>query len=131
MRASHLPADAAWLFWVAQAAAILIKGPIIPLLGILTIGTLVDLRPRPKLAARIETAARHCARRLLVSPWVVAISLRSAGPSGRKSVGKDMLGKVASGQESHGFPPGYYVLTFFVVRCGRSARSPPKAGWRR
>ena len=23
-----------------------------------------------------------------------------------------MLGKVASGQESHGFPPGYYVLTF-------------------
>ena len=54
---------AAWLFWVAQAAAILIKGPIIPLLSLLTVGTPRRRRPRPKLAARIETAARHCARR--------------------------------------------------------------------
>src|SRR4051812_4601061 len=31
---------AAWLFWIAQAAAILIKGPIVPLLSILTIAAL-------------------------------------------------------------------------------------------
>ena len=49
---------------------------------------------------------------LLVSPWVVAISLKSGWAFWQESVGKDMLGKVASGQESHGFPPGYYLLTF-------------------
>ena len=44
---------AAWLFWIAQAAAILIKGPIVPLLSLLTVGSARRRRPRPKLAARI------------------------------------------------------------------------------
>ncbi len=30
-------------------------------------------------------------------------------------VGQDLLGKVASGQESHGAPPGYYFLLFWLT----------------
>ena len=41
-----------------------------------------------------------------------------------------MLGKVASGQESHGFPPGYYLLTFSLFLWPFGALAP-KAGWRR
>ena len=31
------------------------------------------------------------------------------------SIGHDMLGKVAEGQESHGAPPGYYLVLFVVT----------------
>ena len=31
------------------------------------------------------------------------------------AVGQDLLGKVASGQESHGAPPGYYFLLFWLT----------------
>ena len=55
--------NAAWLFWIAQAAAILVKGPIVPLLSILTIATLAIVGPRPPLAARPQGRARHAARR--------------------------------------------------------------------
>src|SRR5262249_59178764 len=32
-----------------------------------------------------------------------------------ESVGGDLLGKVFAGQESHGAPPGYYFILFWVT----------------
>ena len=46
---------------------------------------------------------------LLVLPWFVAIVWRAGDEFFAESVGQDLLGKVASGQESHGAPPGYYL----------------------
>ncbi len=103
---------AAWLFWVAQAAAILIKGPIIPLLSLLTVGALIIVDRDRSWLRELKPLRGIALAALLVSPWVVAISLKSGWAFWQESVGKDMLGKVASGQESHGFPPGYYLLTF-------------------
>jgi len=52
---------------------------------------------------------------VLVLPWFLAIALRSGGDFFAASVGQDLLGKVARGQESHGAPPGYYFLLFWVT----------------
>ncbi|PWW02273.1 4-amino-4-deoxy-L-arabinose transferase-like glycosyltransferase [Hoeflea marina] len=101
-----------WVFWLAIGAGLLVKGPITPLVSALTVAGIAildrdrawlrGLRPLPGLALAL----------LVVLPWFVAITLKSGGAFWAESVGKDLIGKVASGQESHGAPPGYYVLTY-------------------
>ncbi len=48
-------------------------------------------------------------------PWFVAIFLRAGDEFFASAVGQDLLSKVASGQESHGAPPGYYFLLFWFT----------------
>jgi 4-amino-4-deoxy-L-arabinose transferase-like glycosyltransferase len=52
---------------------------------------------------------------LLVLPWFVAIYLRAGNTFFADSIGGDMLNKIASGQESHGAPPGVYFLLFWIA----------------
>ena len=52
---------------------------------------------------------------ILALPWFVAILLRSGDTFLVESLGKDLFAKVASGQESHGAPPGYYLALFWVT----------------
>jgi 4-amino-4-deoxy-L-arabinose transferase-like glycosyltransferase len=51
----------------------------------------------------------------IVMPWLVAIFIRSGGSFFTESVGGDMLSKVAGGQETHGLPPGFYAVTFWLT----------------
>jgi 4-amino-4-deoxy-L-arabinose transferase-like glycosyltransferase len=105
------------VFWMAQAAGVLIKGPVTPFLtGVtaLCLG-LVDrqwrwlggLRPLWGLPLTL----------LLILPWFIAIEISTGGTFAREAVGHDLLGKVAGAQEAHGAPPGYYLalvmLTFW------------------
>jgi 4-amino-4-deoxy-L-arabinose transferase-like glycosyltransferase len=52
---------------------------------------------------------------VLVLPWFFAIIGRSGDAFLAQSVGDDLLGKVFAGQESHGAPPGYYFILFWVT----------------
>ena len=101
-----------WAFWIANGAGILVKGPITPLVaGLILAG--VALFDRDRTWMRDLKPLRGLAvLAILVLPWFIAISMISGGAFWTESVGKDMLGKVASGAESHGAPPGYYVLTY-------------------
>lgn len=115
-RASRGP----WLlFWGAMALSILIKGPIGPLFPALTILflSLSDrraprawnwLRPLKPIKGLILVAA-------LVSPWFVAVTLSTDGAFLREAVGEDLLPKLFSSQQSHGAPPGYYLLLFTLT----------------
>jgi 4-amino-4-deoxy-L-arabinose transferase-like glycosyltransferase len=51
---------------------------------------------------------------VLVLPWFVAIYLRAGDAFFADSVGGDMLSKL-SAQESHGAPPGLYLLLFWIT----------------
>jgi 4-amino-4-deoxy-L-arabinose transferase-like glycosyltransferase len=101
-----------WLFWIAEAVAILIKGPILPLLSALTVGAIVVFDRDWRWLRGLKPVRGLIVVALIVAPWIIAISLKGGWAFWQESVGKDMLGKVSSGQESHGFPPGYYVLTY-------------------
>ena len=107
-----------WLamgFWAAQAAAVLVKGPIGPMVAVFTViglcalrrdfAVLRALRPLPGLALMV----------LLVAPWFIAITLVSDGDFWVKSLGQDMLAKIGTGQESHGAPPGSYLALVWVT----------------
>jgi 4-amino-4-deoxy-L-arabinose transferase-like glycosyltransferase len=52
---------------------------------------------------------------LLVLPWFIAIYARVGTQFLVGSVGEDMLSKVAGARESHGAPPGLYLVLFFVT----------------
>ena len=54
---------------------------------------------------------------LIVIPWFILITLKSDGLFWHESVGHDLFQKIKSGQESHGFPPGYYLL--LLSYCGQ------------
>ncbi|SCM74540.1 Glycosyl transferase, family 39 [uncultured Pleomorphomonas sp.] len=107
-RARSLPRNA--LFWAAMGVGILIKGPITPLIAGLTL-VVVSARERSAALWRSLSPLKGIAfMLLLVLPWLIAIGWISGGAFFSKAVGQDMLGKVASGQESHGAPPGMHLL---------------------
>ena len=106
------PAPWPWalMFWAALAAATLIKGPVAPLMALLTALCLVaadrdarwllDLRPFWGVALFLA----------MVGPWLFLISRATEGAFLSESLGHDFLGKLMGAQEGHGVPPGAYTL---------------------
>jgi 4-amino-4-deoxy-L-arabinose transferase-like glycosyltransferase len=97
-------------FWIAQAAGILVKGPVAPMIGVLTIGCLSAVDRDVRWIKGLRPLLGLGLLAILVSPWMIAIGLATKGAFFRQAVMGDFLSKVASGQESHGFPPGFYLL---------------------
>jgi len=52
---------------------------------------------------------------LIVLPWLIAIAIASNGAFFQQSLGDDFAAKLAGGQESHGAPPGYFLLLSAVT----------------
>jgi len=98
------------LFWLGLSLAMLIKGPVAPSLAFLTLGwicwkerslwPLRAIQPLPWLLVPLLT----------VGPWLLSIQMISQGNYLQSSIGQDFLAKIVEGQESHGAPPGTYLL---------------------
>ena len=147
-------------FWLAQAAGILVKGPVAPVVSGLTIAALAvslhlvrrravshlrvaaGLVPAPHRRPTPEQASggggrpqepplpgRHARqlsiRRLLVAlrpwwgvpllaacvaPWVIAVGARAGWDALPGAMAGDIVPKLAGAHESHGAPPGLYLL---------------------
>lgn len=134
-----LPRHLFWVFWIAQGLAVLIKGPIAPLLSALTIGALCFLDRDLRWLRNLRILRGLAIVALIALPWLAAISWKSGWAFWQESVGRDLFGKVAQVQESHGAPPGFYVLTYglyvwpfgaLLLAAGlmamRKARSDPR-----
>jgi 4-amino-4-deoxy-L-arabinose transferase-like glycosyltransferase len=111
-RGEPAPVSAFWQFWIATALGILIKGPIGPLIAVLTAASLTVIDRDRRWLRALKPLPGIAILAVITAPWIVAISMKVGWDFWQESVGKDMLGKVTGGQESHGFPPGYYVLTY-------------------
>lgn len=98
------------LFWVAFSIGVMIKGPITPALTLLTIAALSTLDRNLALIRRLRPLIGLLIVALICVPWFVAIHLRSNGEFFDIALGRSMMSKIRSGQESHGFPPGYYLV---------------------
>jgi len=105
----------ALLFWFALGIGILIKGPLIILAvaGPVVFLSLLHLSPAWLSPLRVKWGVPLLL--LIVAPWLVAISIKSHGQFWAESVGKDLMAKAVSVQESKGAPPGYYLGTFFLT----------------
>ena len=103
------------ILWTAMAAGVLIKGPLILMFVGLTALTLSIADRSGRWLWSLRPLAGLAWLLLLVLPWFIAILVKSGGSFIAQSVGEDMLSKVTGGQESHGAPPGYYFLLFWVT----------------
>ncbi|HLI99319.1 MAG TPA: glycosyltransferase family 39 protein [Bradyrhizobium sp.] len=102
------------IFWTALAGGVLIKGPLILMFVGLTIVTLAVLDRSAAWLWRLRPVWGLIWLLVLVLPWFVAIFWRAGDAFFTNSVGGDMLNKLAA-QESHGAPPGLYLLLFWVT----------------
>ena len=112
------PAHPPWswpaIFWTALAGGILLKGPLILMFVALTIVTLAILDRSAAWLWRLRPVWGLMWMLVLVLPWFVAIFWRAGDTFFANSIGGDMLSKLAA-QESHGAPPGLYLLLFWVT----------------
>ncbi len=100
--------------WASLAAGILIKGPVVPAVCLLTVVVLVawdrdwqwlkSLKPRWGVPLTLA----------IVAPWGIAIALASHGQFFQQSLGQDFAEKLAGSQETHGGWPGYYLLLLAI-----------------
>ncbi len=110
----HPPWSWPAIFWTALAGGILLKGPLILMFVGLTIVTLAILDRSAAWLWRLRPVWGLMWTLVLVLPWFVAIFWRAGDAFFADSIGGDMLSKL-SAQESHGAPPGLYLLLFWVT----------------
>ncbi|MGE3147902.1 MAG: ArnT family glycosyltransferase [Pseudorhodoplanes sp.] len=103
------------IFWTAMAAGVLLKGPLIAVFVGLPTLVLVALERRARWLLQLRPGPGILWMLLLVLPWFLVIVAKTGTDFFQASVGDDLLKKVASGQESHGAPPGFYILLFFAT----------------
>lgn len=111
----------ALLFWIALGAAVMIKGPVVPALAVLTLLTLW-IWERGANDGTAETGQKHWSRALafwpgpvlfllIILPWTILIWQATEGQFFKDALGTDFGGKLIGAQEKHGGPPGYYLAT--------------------
>jgi 4-amino-4-deoxy-L-arabinose transferase-like glycosyltransferase len=111
---AHPPWSLPAIFWTALAGGILLKGPLILMFAGLTIVALAILDRGAAWLWRLRPVWGLMWMLVLVLPWFIAIFWRAGDTFFTDSVGGDMLSKLAA-QESHGAPPGLYLLLFWVT----------------
>jgi 4-amino-4-deoxy-L-arabinose transferase-like glycosyltransferase len=99
-------------FWLALGVGLMLKGPIILLVVFGTILLLTSSERRVGWLRRLRPSWGVPLMLAVVLPWFIAISATSEGAFFATAVGHNLLGKVATGQQSHGAPPGYYFALF-------------------
>jgi len=103
------------LFWLALGAGVLIKGPVILMVSGLTAAGLALAERRARWLLALRPWPYALLALLVVLPWGVAIMLETEGAFLAEAVGHDLIGKVAGAQESHGAPPGFFLVTFWAT----------------
>ena len=97
-------------FWVAIGIGSMIKGPMNPMVVGLAAAMLCIFERRVRWLLGLKPLVGLAIALAIALPWYVAIYIESSGAFFQSSAGTNLLGKVFTGQQSHGFPPGYYVL---------------------
>jgi 4-amino-4-deoxy-L-arabinose transferase-like glycosyltransferase len=101
--------------WAAFAVGVLIKGPII--LAVLAVTVIaVSLWDKDwKWLRTLHWGWGLLLTAIIVLPWGIAIEFASRGEFYEQALGHDFAAKIMGGQESHGEPPGYYLLLASVT----------------
>src|SRR6478609_2177556 len=111
---THPPWSWPAIFWTALAVGILIKGPLILMFAGLTIVALAIQDRDASWLWKLRPLWGLMWMLVLVLPWFVAIFWRAGDAFFADSVGGDMLSKLGA-QESHGAPPGLYLVLFWIT----------------
>lgn len=102
-------------FWVAMAAAVLIKGPMAPFVVVCTLAALFVLDRRMGWLMPLFWWPGLLVFIVLTVPWFVLITGLSEGSFSRESLVEDVIGKFTSAQETHYAPPFSHAAWALVL----------------
>src|SRR5690348_12531152 len=126
-------APAAWpwalLFWAAQGVGLLIKGPITPLISLLTVVALSLADREARWLRGLRSLWGVPLMLAIAVPWFIAINTATGGAFASEAVGHDLLGKLVGAQEAHGAPPGAYLLLLALTFWPGSLLLGPTFAW--
>jgi 4-amino-4-deoxy-L-arabinose transferase-like glycosyltransferase len=97
-------------FWGCMAAGILVKGPILPVLAALTLATLCLWHRQISWLSILRFWRGFLLLLMLCLPWVILVTIATNGEFLTTAIKGDFLAKIKASHESHGAPPGVYVL---------------------
>ena len=93
-----------------MAAGILVKGPVLPVLAILTLAALCLWHRQIAWLFTLRLRSGIFLLLLLCLPWTILVTVATDGEFLLNAIRDDFLAKVKASQESHGAPPGVYAL---------------------
>ena len=96
------PQKLAWLFWAALGAAVLVKGPIAPLIVLLALLALWRWEGEASWMRTLRDWPGLIMALLMVGPWLVIMQMGTQGAFIKESMGGDFLAKLWQSQEGHG-----------------------------
>ena len=104
-----------WLFWLALGGSIMIKGPVLPILVILTFISLAIWERKNSWMKALMNGPAILVFALIWIPWAIIMWQITDGAFFVESLGKDFGRKLVSAQERHPGPPGYYFGTIWIT----------------
>ena len=104
------PKTLALVFWAAFGCGVMIKGPITPLVAVLTLVTLALWERRVAWMKPLLWWPGPLLAVLIVAPWSIAISLDTSGRFFIDMFFGDLAPKLAGGHEGHFAPPGLHTF---------------------
>jgi 4-amino-4-deoxy-L-arabinose transferase-like glycosyltransferase len=127
------PRSARTLFWIGQAIAILVKGPIGPMIAILAVLCLWIFDRRVDWLKRLSWIWGLVLVLAVTGPWAVAITVATDGRFWTEALGGDLAPKLAGAHETHGAPPGLHLLLSPLLFFPAALMLPAALswGWRR
>lgn len=118
----------ALVFWLAIAASILLKGPIVPVIALACVVFLWITKAKPPIG-KLWLGPGLLLVAALVMPWLIAIWQVSDGAFFDEALGRDLGAKLTSGQEKHWGPPGLYTGLVWATLWPWAALIPVAAPW--
>ena len=115
LRTPPAPLSLVLVFWGALGLGTLVKGPIAFLVIALTAVTLALWNRDRSLLTRLRPLLGFAIVAVVVLPWAVSAYLATHGQFFHDAIAGDLVPKLKGGQESHGAPPGTYLLLAFVT----------------
>jgi 4-amino-4-deoxy-L-arabinose transferase-like glycosyltransferase len=98
-------------FWAALGVGLMLKGPIILIFVGGTIAMLLIWEPKVAWLKRLHAGWGVLITLAITLPWYSAIA--TVDPEFfNRAIGKNLMGKAASGQQSHGGPFGFHLAAF-------------------
>lgn len=104
-----------YIFWLALACGVLVKGPVILLITGGAVLFLSIYRCSARWIMRLRPLSGFTLLLILVLPWFLSIMAETEGAFLTESIGADMFSKITSAQESHGAPPGAYFALLWLT----------------
>ncbi|CAA7620216.1 Glycosyl transferase, family 39 [Magnetospirillum sp. LM-5] len=102
-------------FWLVQGAAILVKGPVVPVISLLTIAALGLADRQVRWLVPMRPVLGTIVAAAIAAPWFAAVSQATGGAFVGEAVKGDLLPKLLGAHESHGGFPGQYLVLSVVL----------------